>query len=63
MGDWTCPRCGHESHDEIEFNGVEVDVTCQSVYITPVDDGDGFAFTHAEFRGIIEHFKQSDYTA
>lgn len=43
---------------------VEVDITCESVYITPVDEtyGDGFAFTHDEFETIMEHYRQSDYT-
>jgi len=67
---WTCNRCGAEEHDAIESptddsfpSELEVDVTCQSVYITPVSGGDGFAFTHSEFRGIIEHFNESEYTA
>lgn len=60
---WTCNRCGDEEHDAIEFNEVEIDVTCQSVYITPTDGGNGFAFTHSEFCGIMEHFNESEYTA
>lgn len=65
---WTCARCGDEEHDAIEFpleqdwSEVEVDVTCQSVYITPTDGGDGFAFSHSEFEGLISHFNQSEYT-
>lgn len=36
---------------------IEVDVTCESVYITPIDDGNGFAFTHEEFETVIDHFQ------
>lgn len=58
---WTCGSCGAEEHDAIEFEEVEIDVTCESVYITPVDGGDGFAFTHGQFQLIIDHFVESDY--
>jgi len=58
---WTCGNCGAEEHDAIEFEGVEIDVTCESVYITPVDGGNGFAFTHGQFQLIIDHFAGSDY--
>lgn len=38
---------------------LEVDVTCQSVYITPVDGGSGVAFTHDEFEEIIDHYEEA----
>lgn len=64
-GDWECPHCGSDDpHNAITFpladefdDEVEVDVTCQSVYITPVDGGDGFAFDHDEFEVIIDHYR------
>lgn len=67
---WTCGECGATEHDSMEFPlsqkfdaEVEVDVTCESVYITPVDGGSGFAFDHAEFRAMVELFNSSEYTA
>jgi hypothetical protein len=69
--EWTCANCGDTEHDSIEFPQregwdfdpeVEVDVTCESVYIVPVDgDGPGYAFNHDEFETIIEHFEESEY--
>lgn len=67
-GAWECPRCGAgEPHDAIYFPQedrrgvdaeVEVDVTCESVYFTPVGgDGRGFAFTSAEFEQVIDHYQ------
>lgn len=62
--DWTCRTCGSEDpHSAIELPlddpEIEIDVTCETVYITPIDGGNGFAFTHDEFEMIIEHFRES----
>lgn len=69
---WSCPHCGaSDPHDAMLFPQIdgydfdpelEVDVTCQSVYITPVDGGDGVAFSHDEFAKIIDHFESSEHT-
>lgn len=70
---WQCMHCGDSEHDAMELPDeesfedytfepeVEIDVTCESVYITPVDGGSGFAFNHDEFERIIEHFMESPY--
>lgn len=71
--DWTCPHCGVEEHDTKELVPVpenddydfepelELTVTCQSVYIMPIDGGSGFAFNHNEFERIVEFFENSEY--
>lgn len=70
--EWTCSHCGStDPHDAILMPRdedwdpeVEIDITCQSVYITPVGGGHGFAFDHDEFEAIIQHFRSAteDYT-
>ena len=58
----TFPRPDDERFDGFDIDPepeFEVDVTCESVYITPVGGGDGFAFTHAEFEQTIEHFREA----
>lgn len=59
---WECPYCGSDDpHNAlIVYDEIEIDVTCQSVYITPVDGGDGFAFDHGEFERIIEHYNNTE---
>lgn len=65
---WNCRNCGSEEpHNAItlpfeeEFEDeVEVDVTCKSVYITPIDGLNGFGFTHDEFERMIEHYNASE---
>jgi len=65
---WTCPECGDEQHESLIFpldadrDEVEVDVTCESVYVVPAEGGDGFAFSHDEFEELIEQFNESEYT-
>lgn len=57
---WECPNCGSEEpHHAIEFEDVEVDVTCESVYFTFTDDsGDpGMAFDHEQFEQVIDLFE------
>lgn len=68
---WTCPNCGStDPHHAMTFpqeerfeDEFEVDVTCESVYITPVDGGPGFAFRHEEFEQAIDHFREAEYTS
>lgn len=57
--DNPCPHCGTERPHNVILveDELEIDVTCESVYIVPTDDGDGFAFDHDEFRRIIDHFE------
>lgn len=60
--EWSCPNCGSDDpHHAITFyDEIEVDVTCESVYITPTDGGDGFVFEHEDFEEIIEHYQSAD---
>ena len=75
--EWECPNCGaSDPHDAIELPDehsyedydfepeIEVDVTCQSIYFTFLDDnGDpGMAFDHNEFQRVMQHFNESEYT-
>lgn len=46
-----------EDLDMVPEPEVEIDVTCHSVYFTPIDGGHGFGFTHEEFEKIIEHYR------
>ena len=64
--DWLCPHCGRDEHDAIHTmaDEIEVDVTCQSVYFTFLDDDGGYifpgmAFDHDEFERIIDHYRAS----
>ena len=69
MEQWSCPRCGRNEHDDILVmdDGIEVDVTCESVYFTFVDDGGelqfpGMVFDHSVFEKIIGHYERSVLT-
>jgi len=59
-GRWECSYCGNgDPHNAIVVSGVEIDVTCENVYITPTNGGDGFAFSHSSFEDILRHYLTS----
>ena len=61
---WACRHCGRGEHDAIlvSDDGIEVDVTCQSVYFTPLNaDGEysygGVSVDHNDFERIFAHYR------
>ena len=62
--EWICPFCGEREHDSMLIgfdDAIEVDITCQSVYLLFTDgDDSGMAFTHDEFEKIIEHYQSAE---
>lgn len=55
---WTCRHCGStDPHHEIQVGEINIDVTCQSVYLLPEGGSSGLAFDHEEFAEIVDHFE------
>lgn len=53
---------GEEHNSMLSANGeIEIDVTCESVYLTFNDDSNdpGMAFNHDEFEEIINHYNET----
>lgn len=58
LNEWSCAGCGSDDpHAALQFEEIEVDVTCESVYITPLDGGPGFAFDFEKFDHIVDHYR------
>jgi hypothetical protein len=59
--EWTCRNCGStDPHHEMKIGPIEIDVTCETVYLLPVDEDWGLAFDHDQFEDIVEHFENRD---
>jgi len=59
MKEDVCLVCRNvDSHRQLYFyDEIEVDITCSSVYITPIEGGNGFALDHEDFKKVVEEFK------